>query len=407
MLARRRSRRPWPRRRTRAAGPGRRWPGRPRRPRRRARAPAGPAARRRRRPRRARRPGTGPGCAGRRRAPGCRPIRSTRGRRRRGECAHAPSVGHPSSTRPTGQKDKGPEDRHFGHALPTVAAGRRHHRLPLARRAHPVPAPLGGPCPCGELAAPCSPLSPSPLGWGALDAPPRRPRPVPPAGAVETHAAATTHASADQVSDYWTPNRMRDAQAPATPSAAGASSATVERGASKTVAAKKPGGPVPAASAVATTGKVFFTLGGVNYVCSGTATSSANRDVVTTAGHCVQRGTRCVRDELGVRAGVQQRQPPVRHLDRPHAGDHQRLGQPGRHQLRRRLRRDEHPRRPAPHRRRRRTGHRLQPGRGTSRTPPTATRRLRRSPARPCSPAPARRSTTPTAARRARASPAT
>ena len=39
-----------------------------------------------------------------------------------------------------------------------------------------------------------------------------------------------------------------------------------------------------------TTGKVYFTLGGSNYVCSGAATSSSNRDVVTTAGHCVNEG---------------------------------------------------------------------------------------------------------------------
>ena len=37
-------------------------------------------------------------------------------------------------------------------------------------------------------------------------------------------------------------------------------------------------------------GKVFFTEGNTNYVCSGTATNSANGDVVTTAGHCVNEG---------------------------------------------------------------------------------------------------------------------
>ena len=37
-------------------------------------------------------------------------------------------------------------------------------------------------------------------------------------------------------------------------------------------------------------GKVFFTLGGVNYVCSGSAVSSGNKDVVLTAGHCVNEG---------------------------------------------------------------------------------------------------------------------
>jgi V8-like Glu-specific endopeptidase len=37
-------------------------------------------------------------------------------------------------------------------------------------------------------------------------------------------------------------------------------------------------------------GKVFFTNGGVNYVCSGTAVSSLNQSVVWTAGHCVNEG---------------------------------------------------------------------------------------------------------------------
>ncbi len=37
-------------------------------------------------------------------------------------------------------------------------------------------------------------------------------------------------------------------------------------------------------------GKVFFTLGGTNYVCSGNSVSSANKSTVTTAGHCVNEG---------------------------------------------------------------------------------------------------------------------
>ncbi len=36
-----------------------------------------------------------------------------------------------------------------------------------------------------------------------------------------------------------------------------------------------------------TTGKVFFTLGGVDYVCSGSAVTSPDRSTVLTAGHCV------------------------------------------------------------------------------------------------------------------------
>jgi hypothetical protein len=37
-------------------------------------------------------------------------------------------------------------------------------------------------------------------------------------------------------------------------------------------------------------GKVFFTLGGTDYVCSGTALDSSNGSVVWTAGHCVNEG---------------------------------------------------------------------------------------------------------------------
>jgi hypothetical protein len=37
-------------------------------------------------------------------------------------------------------------------------------------------------------------------------------------------------------------------------------------------------------------GKVFFTLGGVDYVCSGTALDSTNGSVVWTAGHCTNEG---------------------------------------------------------------------------------------------------------------------
>jgi V8-like Glu-specific endopeptidase len=53
----------------------------------------------------------------------------------------------------------------------------------------------------------------------------------------------------------------------------------------------KPGGSTTyPANVVATTGKVFFSMGGSNYVCSGAATSSSNGSVVTTAGHCVNEG---------------------------------------------------------------------------------------------------------------------
>lgn len=110
-------------------------------------------------------------------------------------------------------------------------------------------------------------------------------------GSTESAPAATTEAAADRVTAYWTPKRMRNATPADRPAASGAASTTVARGEPARVTARKPGGgPTPTASVVATTGKVFFTLGGTNYVCSGAATSSANRDVVTTAGHCVNEG---------------------------------------------------------------------------------------------------------------------
>ncbi|WP_049568891.1 trypsin-like serine peptidase [Nonomuraea sp. SBT364] len=40
-----------------------------------------------------------------------------------------------------------------------------------------------------------------------------------------------------------------------------------------------------------TTGRVFLTMSGVDFVCSASTVRSANRDVVVTAGHCVKDGT--------------------------------------------------------------------------------------------------------------------
>lgn len=114
-----------------------------------------------------------------------------------------------------------------------------------------------------------------------------------PQAGVATSSAATTEAAESRVTSYWTPQRMRNAEAADQPSASTASSRSVARGSATKVSAQPASaGPTPilAASTVATTGKVFFTLGGVNYVCSGAATSSSNLDVVTTAGHCVNEG---------------------------------------------------------------------------------------------------------------------
>jgi len=105
----------------------------------------------------------------------------------------------------------------------------------------------------------------------------------------------------DRIVAYWTPQRMRNA-IPADRLVADRdkSSATgrVAVGAPTTVKPQaRPGGGAGTGAyytgggkVVATTGKVFFSEGGLNYVCSGSSTASTNRDVVLTAGHCVNEG---------------------------------------------------------------------------------------------------------------------
>ncbi|MDP9845920.1 trypsin-like serine peptidase [Streptosporangium lutulentum] len=44
-------------------------------------------------------------------------------------------------------------------------------------------------------------------------------------------------------------------------------------------------------SVARTTGRVFLTLGGTDFVCSASSVKAANRDLVVTAGHCVKDGT--------------------------------------------------------------------------------------------------------------------
>ncbi len=121
--------------------------------------------------------------------------------------------------------------------------------------------------------------------------------------AVAVHQAATTKAEHNRIVAYWTPARMRHAvPAEALVADRDTSSATgkVAKGApTKVSPQRKPGGGgsgftgdyyTGGGAITRTTGKVFFTLGGVNYVCSGSSTSSSNHDLVLTAGHCVNEG---------------------------------------------------------------------------------------------------------------------
>ena len=88
------------------------------------------------------------------------------------------------------------------------------------------------------------------------------------------------------VQGYWTAERMRDAiPAEKVRSSSAVPKAKPVKGTSATQIA-----PPYTSAPTRTNGKVFFSDGGVNYVCSGTALLSGNKSVVWTAGHCVHDG---------------------------------------------------------------------------------------------------------------------
>ncbi len=101
---------------------------------------------------------------------------------------------------------------------------------------------------------------------------------------------------AQQAGDYWTAERMMAAipgDVLVADKMASATSGDVKVGQKKSVEKQSPNPkskPVPQLAPVAHIGKVFFTLGGSNYVCSGNAVSSVNKNTVSTAGHCLNEG---------------------------------------------------------------------------------------------------------------------
>lgn len=128
-------------------------------------------------------------------------------------------------------------------------------------------------------------------------------------GADPVERTAVSAAAQDRAERYWTPERMRRAQDgdvlvrdAARRKAAETSGRAVAQGAPTVVggraSAARPkrqadfdGGLYPGGGTVVrTTGKVFFTLGGSDYVCSGSSTQAANESLVQTAGHCLNEG---------------------------------------------------------------------------------------------------------------------
>jgi V8-like Glu-specific endopeptidase len=130
---------------------------------------------------------------------------------------------------------------------------------------------------------------------------------APTANDGDAGAPVTAHIVTDTGSaDYWTPERMRSAangeilasKALQRSQNQGNAAEPVERGKASTVPgllpAESKANQDPTASrkgtgdaAVPHAGKVFFTLGGTNYVCSGNSVASGNKSTVSTAGHCL------------------------------------------------------------------------------------------------------------------------
>lgn len=129
-------------------------------------------------------------------------------------------------------------------------------------------------------------------------------RPLTADDATTTHAVAGANANAERVVRYWTPARMK--------AAIPVSGAPVSRSAARSLTSRaprsRPDAPVtltrprkrsgPGARPLNLTtspgqGKVFFTdpANGLNYVCSGGAINNPAKDMVFTAGHCVNTGS--------------------------------------------------------------------------------------------------------------------
>ncbi|WP_433326624.1 trypsin-like serine peptidase [Spirillospora sp. CA-294931] len=136
------------------------------------------------------------------------------------------------------------------------------------------------------------------------------PEPGSPPPAAPDLAARAVLTSPDAVRRYWTPGRMRAAERTAKPTVTHAERAAWMR-ARRGVAEAEPaarserrlratrtsgaragasGGALWTGGGVVarTTGKVFFTIGGRDSLCSAGTVRSANRDVVVTAAHCVK-----------------------------------------------------------------------------------------------------------------------
>lgn len=120
-----------------------------------------------------------------------------------------------------------------------------------------------------------------------------------PVASGDRNQPSVTSAAVDGTgaADYWTADRMRSAipgdvlAGKALERGNTSSAAPVEKGKNTQIQAGKGKTAIAKPEApIDHIGKVFFTLGNANYVCSGNAVVSANKSTVATAGHCLNEG---------------------------------------------------------------------------------------------------------------------
>ncbi|TPW70151.1 serine protease [Schumannella sp. 10F1B-5-1] len=130
------------------------------------------------------------------------------------------------------------------------------------------------------------------MGAASAQAAPAGPKATDVSAQVAHYAVPSTKAASTAA--YWTADRMLSAtpiEETLSSSGRTASTAAPAKGTATTYAGQAAVVPMAASeSPVSHIGKVFFTLGGSDYVCSGNSISSSNGSVVATAGHCVNEG---------------------------------------------------------------------------------------------------------------------
>ena len=115
--------------------------------------------------------------------------------------------------------------------------------------------------------------------------------PAPAADDIDVHSVPAAEVA--EATTAWSPERM-EAAVPADDLVLDQvgllDPAPAPDGEATTYAAEQPVLQATQVSPISHIGKVFFTLGGQDYVCSGNSVTSANGSTVSTAGHCLNEG---------------------------------------------------------------------------------------------------------------------